>query len=633
MFRIKILFLSLAISMNVCFAQRDLQKAIDMGAKYPKSDVYITQNNIEFYLEYNKPDKTVIAIQKEKTSLISLNSDTYKIFSKNYNVNSSFIEYARLESGMNQNSRIFNSDYSSNNIFHDDEKLKIIKIYLKQRGDFASFITKKRFLDLKYVEPLYLANLEPTEEKTIRLSIENELDYEIKEFNFENFKIEKKYHFDEKNGLHKYEYKIKNPPFISDLDGIRGISHYLPHLIVIPKKYSSKKITKEYFNDVSDLYKWYSSLVDSVKNEPEQLIPFLNNLLSGENDDLEKIKKIYYWVQQNVRYIAFEDGIAGFQPKAAQEVFNKKYGDCKGVANLTKHLLKLEGFDARLAWIGTNSRAYDYSLPSLLVDNHMICALFYKDSVYYLDATENFMPFGLNAERIQNKEVLIEDEENFILKKVTAQKSGDNIMSRETDLTINDNSISGKTVMNFNGESKTNIKSYLNTIENDKKEKKLKYYFDSENIDIRNITYSNINNIDTIFSIDFEFEHSNSIMKFDDELYVKFESFYEYQNYDIDSLFVFDYDMKYKKELETKTTIEIPDNYIISFLPKGISSSNDDFIIKVGFEIVNNKIIYKKTVKILNGIIHYSNIEQWNDAIKNLEELYNSNIILKKNKL
>ena len=630
MLKTKLLIISLVTLTNVCIGQRNLQKATEMGERFPESDVYITKNNIEFYLEYNNPDKTVIAIQKEKTDLISLNSDVNKLFTKNYNKNSSFIEYARFESERHHDSKIYDTDYNSNGIFHDDQKLKIIDLYFKQKGDFVSFVTKKRFLDLKYLEPIYLANPNPTEEKTVRLSIENELEFDILELNFENFDISKKYHFNEKKNLHIYEYKIANPPHFVNPDRIRGASYYFPHILVLPKKYTSKKHSQKYFADVSDLYKWYSTLVDSVKDEPDQLKPFLKNLISADDSDLDKIKKIYYWVQQNIRYIAFEDGIAGFKPEAAHNVFNKKYGDCKGVANLTKHLLKLEGFDARLAWIGTNSRAYDYSIPSLIVDNHMICALFHNDSILYLDGTERFMPLGLNAERIQNKEVLIEDGEKYILKKVPLQKSENNLRTRETNMIIDGNSMYGKSTMIYKGESKSNIKYYLNKTENDKKEKALKYYYDSENIEIKNIEYSNLKNIDSIFTINFDFISENSVMKFDDELYIKFENYYNYQNSEIDTSFMFDYDMRYKKELESKTSIKIPENYSISFVPENINYSNKDFIIKVNFRVEKNDIIYEKIIKIPNGIIHNSNIIEWNEAIGKLKELYNSNIIFKK---
>jgi hypothetical protein len=75
-------------------------------------------------------------------------------------------------------------------------------------------------------------------------------------------------------------------------------------------------------------------------------------------------------------------------------------------------MLQLAGYDARLAWIGTRDIPYDYSLPSLVVDNHMICALFLRDSTYFLDGTESYISFGDYAYRIQGRPALIQDGKN-----------------------------------------------------------------------------------------------------------------------------------------------------------------------------------------------------------------------------
>ena len=57
--------------------------------------------------------------------------------------------------------------------------------------------------------------------------------------------------------------------------------------------------------------------------------------------------------------------------------------------------------DARLTWIGTRSIPYDYTIPSLAVDNHMICTVFLGEEKYFLDATEEYVGFGDYAYRIQ----------------------------------------------------------------------------------------------------------------------------------------------------------------------------------------------------------------------------------------
>jgi hypothetical protein len=94
--------------------------------------------------------------------------------------------------------------------------------------------------------------------------------------------------------------------------------------------------------------------------------------------------------------------------------------------------------------------------------------------------------------------------------------------------------------------------------------------------------------------------------------------------------FLFDYDLHYKKEIRSRTSIDIPSNYTVTFLPESIKYVNSDFNSEINFEIINNQIIYNKTINIPNGLIHQTNKEEWNKALKELIEVYNSNIILKK---
>ena len=72
-------------------------------------------------------------------------------------------------------------------------------------------------------------------------------------------------------------------------------------------------------------------------------------------------------------------------------------------------MLTIAGFDARLTWIGTSDLPYAYSLPSLVVDNHMICTVILNGKKYFLDGMEEYIALSDYAQRIQGKQVLIED--------------------------------------------------------------------------------------------------------------------------------------------------------------------------------------------------------------------------------
>ncbi len=95
-------------------------------------------------------------------------------------------------------------------------------------------------------------------------------------------------------------HKVSNAP---------GPTYVYPHLLILAKSYTKKGETKTIFDSTQDLYNWYKSLVNSLENDNTDIKSKVVELTEDANTDEEKIKNIYYWVQDNIRYIAFEDGI------------------------------------------------------------------------------------------------------------------------------------------------------------------------------------------------------------------------------------------------------------------------------------------------------------------------------------
>ncbi len=158
-------------------------------------------------------------------------------------------------------------------------------------------------------------------------------------------------------------------------------------------------------------------------NETSSLKQQVTSLTNGKKSDEEKIKAIYYWVQDNIRYIAYEDGFSGYVPAKAQDVFAEKYGDCKGMANLLTENAEDRRLWCTLTWIGTRHIPYDHSVPVMCVDNHAITTLYFKGKEYFLDGTEKYAPFGEDAFRIQGKSALIGKRGNIWRKEGAADSS------------------------------------------------------------------------------------------------------------------------------------------------------------------------------------------------------------------
>jgi len=199
-----------------------------------------------------------------------------------------------------------------------------------------------------------------------------------------------------------YVFNQKNVKAVSLYSNEPGPPKHIPHLIPIARSYKKDGRRTKLLEETGDLYKWYAGLVKKIGNNTTDLKPLVAKITKDAESDLDKIKSIYYWVQDNIRYLAYEYGIMGFKPEACQDVLENRYGDCKGMANLTKEMLLIAGLDARLTWLGTNDIPYDYSMPSLIVDNHMICAVKHDDKMIFLDATEKYK-YPSNRSRCEHR--------------------------------------------------------------------------------------------------------------------------------------------------------------------------------------------------------------------------------------
>ena len=80
-------------------------------------------------------------------------------------------------------------------------------------------------------------------------------------------------------------------------------------------------------------------------------------------------------MQNDVRYVAIELGIGGYQPHPASEVFSHRYGDCKDKATLLSTMLKEIGIESYYVLINTERGSVTAATLPNLEFNHAILAI------------------------------------------------------------------------------------------------------------------------------------------------------------------------------------------------------------------------------------------------------------------
>jgi hypothetical protein len=617
---------------NIDPTPQDIQEAKKLREKFPKNDVAVLKSSESISFDLNKSGAKVIVNSETNEQLMNINHRAdirkYEFYDSESEVKAFSIKY---RNDKNASFLVQDEIYKDNDLFYNDARVKYVAIDFPVQGYSYNYQVKKQYNDVKYFTSLYFNDEFPVLEKQFSVTVPEWLSIELKEFNFEGNTIKKSQSVDKETKAITYKYMMENVPAYFDEANAPGRSYLYPHILVIAKSFIDNENQVTLFKSTADLYKWYSSLVLQMKDDTSFLKDKVTELTAAAKTDEEKIKNIYYWVQDNIRYIAFEDGIAGFKPDESQNVFNKRYGDCKGMGNLIKQMLILAGFDARLTWIGTKHIAYDYTTPSLAVDNHMICTLFHKGKRYFLDGTEKFNSFGEYAERIQNKEVMIENGATFLIEKVPSVNSAFNKEIFKANFKVVEGKLEGTCSRIFAGESRSQLLYRISTLKNDKKEEILERFLtdNDKNIKVQNIINSDLKNRDQQLTINYDIAIDNKVSDFDTDLYIDLEYMNEYKNFELKDRKT-DYEFDYKTNYESNVLLTIPTGYKVSKLPENISISADNFEVNVQFAQSDTQISYNKSFNFKHGVIKANEVEIWNSFLKKLQSTYNQQIILSK---
>jgi transglutaminase-like putative cysteine protease len=608
----------------------EISTAKTLREKYDKFDIVVLNSLEKVNFSLNKTNELVTVNYSINEELMNINHradiQKYEFYDSQSEIERFSLKY---KSDKTAYFTVKDEFYKSADLFYNDARVKYMQVDFPVQGYSYKYQMEKNIKDSKYFTSIYFTDEYPIIQKTIIIEVPNWLELEIKEFNFNGFSIQKSSTKKEESTL--YTYTIENSTGNYSESYSPGPSFLYPHLLFIAKSFTVKGEKKALFSTTADLYKWYKSLIDNMNDDPTVYAAKVKELTSDAKTDEEKIKNIYYWVQDNIRYIAFEDGIAGFKPDDSQNVFEKRYGDCKGMANLTKQMLKSAGFDARLCWIGTNHIAYDYTTPSLSVDNHMICAVFKNGKRYFLDGTEKYNSFGEYAERIQGKEVLIEDGTHFIIDKIPVESAAANMEKSTINYTLANETLKGTVQMEFMGESRASFLYNYNNVKNDKKEDALKWYLNSrdKNCVVSNIKTSDLFNRDQKVVLNYDVTIANHISSFDNEIYIDLNYDKEFSSLDFKDRKT-DFLLNYKSLDDITITLQIPEGYSLSKVPENIAITTEDYTISMRYEVKGNQIKYTKKFLFKNGRIRASKFEEWKRHFEEIQKNYNEQVVLTK---
>jgi hypothetical protein len=214
--------------------------------------------------------------------------------------------------------------------------------------------------------------------------------------------------------------------------------------------------------------RWYNALTTGRRDTTPEMVTKAQQLTAGKSDFDGKVRALASFLQTDVRYVAIEIGIGGYQPHPASEVFRARYGDCKDKATLLSSLLQSVGIASDYVIIDTQRGSVRPDLPTIYF-NHAILAIETpeiaptaayhsmvsgKNGKHYLifDPTDPYTPLGELRGKLQDTYALLVTEVGGELIHTPLAPPDANRFARSGHFTLSaDGVLSGNVVEEWSG--------------------------------------------------------------------------------------------------------------------------------------------------------------------------------------
>jgi hypothetical protein len=213
----------------------------------------------------------------------------------------------------------------------------------------------------------------------------------------------------------------------------------------------------------TDVAGWLDSVCAPQVDTSDEIHSRVESLTVGRRSAAERIAAIFYWIEDNFRFVSVELGVSGYRPRPASQTFQSRYGDAKDLCVLLAAMLQDAGIPSRIAFLESGSaRPIRDRLPMPRHLTHAVLVVEAEGKTWYLDPTAETARFDVILGRLCNTElVLLGKSANQIVPGPTYE--GSNHGTREAvRLTLAaDGSVRGQSSVEYFGESDAFIRAEL----------------------------------------------------------------------------------------------------------------------------------------------------------------------------
>jgi hypothetical protein len=413
--------------------------------------------------------------------------------------------------------------------------------------------------------------------------------------------------------------------------GNTSATHYAPELIFYIKNYKgSNGNIQEHLGTAENLYRWKYSNVKNVIIKNDSITNLANSITKEAKTTMQKAEAIFKWVQNNIRYVAFEAGMEGFVPREPNLVCRRKFGDCKDMATLLVSLYNAAGIPCYYTWIGTRDLPYKFSeTPLPLVSNHMIATAFINNNPLFLDATANNCIFGMPSAGIQDKEAMLSiDSATYKILKVPIIPAEQSNWLDSSVVSFDKNTLKGEGKVLVTGYRYTSLKDAL---EYKTEPEQFEYFKKILNRGSNKfiLKQAKVNYLNNSIEVAYSYELPEYAQIIDGELFFNPHLLrpYEATVYDTTDR-TYPQDLDYLHGQNSYTLFKLPKHLVPDELPKNVSTSNPTLQGSINYSLqkAKNEMAISQSVQLKKAYFKIPEMVEFNQITTQLSAWYRISI-------
>lgn len=514
-----------------------------------------------------------------------------------------FITLQKASSG--QSCKLKYRSAISEDTFYEDARQAYFYLKLTGKGKSVKVKFDRKFCHLRYLSRIFIQDTYPAGNKDIIITSPHTLSG----FNIIANHLPPNTTIDKgltENGDSLWHFHFESLPPATLEYNQPAYSTVTPHLTITGG-----------FKDWKDLYQWLLSLTHD-KGNTETVQQKAKELTMQYASDRDKLTALYQWVQQNIRYIAFEAGIYAFRPEQPANVLQNKYGDCKGKSFLLKEMAQSIGLDVRLVWLHTARGIPSiHTLPSLASINHVICAFYDGKEYLYMDPTTGYLPLGVLPDYIQGKDVLVENGPTGSICHIPEDLHPHNIEEIRIHYRIKDNALEGTAQHRWKGM----MKEYYARILNQSSENERTALYQQllagnrQENQLDSIHTTGETPADSVTSIQYKIRNKTDLQTAGKLILLHPNVLQPFISPIDTTQRKNDYLYSYRYEQTIHVTIVLPKDYQPESLPEDLDTTNNWFRRIRTCKVENNLITYRYRFVFLQPLIRLQEMEEFNRSL------------------